>query len=73
MSGKTTVLLLLLCLLMLLIITAGAGELLPNQNSSKKGPKEGKHRGLVPTHQLPEIPKVPTIPPFSIPLPLRGL
>ena len=74
MSGKTTVLLLfLLGLLMLFIKTAGAGELLPNQNSPQKGPGEGKRWGLVLTHKLPEIPKVPTFPRFSILLPLWGL
>ena len=73
MSGRATALLLLLCLFMLFIKTAGAGEVLPNQNSPKKGPGEGKCRGLVLTHKLPEIPKIPTIPPFSSHLLLQGL
>lgn len=71
-SGKATVLLLLLCSVILPMQTLGAGELQLNKRFQEKDPGEGKRQGLVLSQKLQEIPKVPTIPPFSIPLSTLG-
>ena len=73
-SGKATVqlLLLLLCLVIQPMETLGAGELQLNERSQEKGPGEGKRRGFVLSQKLQETPKVPTVPPFSIPLSTSG-